>query len=166
MNGKAHATASVAAAIPTGMIVAVILGPDVGLCATAGCLAGVFVTPDLDQLSVSRSEWNIIKRLPCIGWGWLALWDAYARIIPHRSIWSHLPILGTAGRLAYLEALDCAWWLLRGMPDPVPVTAAQMRYAAGVFIGLAVSDTMHWVMDGCPVRLSSRRHLALWPGRA
>jgi len=42
------------------------------------------------------------------------------------------------------------------------VTAAQMRCALGAFIGLAVSDTLHWLMDGCPVQVAKWGRV-LWP---
>jgi len=154
MNGKAHATASIVAALPVGLAVGLALGPDVGLCAAGGCLAGIFVNPDLDQLTIERAEWKIIKWLPVIGWGWLMLWDIYARVCKHRGFLSHFPVVGTLGRLAYLELWDLALWLARGKPDSVMVTPAQMRRALGAFIGLAVSDTLHWVMDGCPVQVA------------
>ena len=162
MNGKSHATASIVAALPTAAVTALLLGPDVGLCAGVGCLLGIPINPDLDQLTIERAEWKIIKWLPVVGWGWLMIWDLYARGISHRHILSHLPILGTVGRLAYLELWDCGWWLARGQPDPIPVTLAQARLALGVFIGLAVSDTLHWLMDGCPVQVA-RWGRVLWP---
>ena len=156
MNGRAHATASIVASVPTGLVVGTIFGPDVGLCALGGCLLGIPVNPDLDQLTIERAEWRIIKWLPVVGWGWLMLWDLYARICKHRGFLSHFPVVGTAGRILYLELWDCAFWRLRGQTEPVVVTAAQMRLALGVFIGLAVSDILHWLMDGCPV------HVARW----
>jgi len=154
MNGKAHATASLAASLPTGLIVGLALGPDVGLCAAGGCLLGIFVNPDLDQLTIERAEWKIIKWLPVAGWGWLMLWDVYARICKHRGFLSHFPIVGTLGRVGYLELWDLALWLARGQPAPVMVTPQQMRWALGAFIGLAVSDCLHWVMDGCPLQVA------------
>ena len=154
MNGKAHATASLAASLPTGLIVGLALGPDVGLCAAGGCLVGIFVNPDLDQLTIERAEWKIIKWLPVIGWAWLMLWDIYARVCKHRGVLSHFPIVGTLGRVGYLELWDLAFWLVSGKSDPVIVTSAQMRCAFGAFIGLAVSDTLHWLMDGCPVQVA------------
>jgi len=154
VNGKAHATASIVAALPAGLVVALALGPDVGLCAAGGCLLGVFVNPDLDQLTIERAEWKIIKWLPVVGWAWLMLWDIYARVCKHRGFLSHFPIVGTVGRVLYLELWDLALWLARDQPAPVMVTAAQMRCALGAFIGLAVSDTLHWLMDGCPVQVA------------
>jgi len=162
VNGKAHATASIAASLPTGLIVGLALGPDVGLCAVGGCLLGIFVNPDLDQLTIERAEWKIIKWLPVIGWAWLMLWDVYARVCKHRGFLSHFPAIGILGRVGYLELWDLAFWLARGQPAPVMVTPAQMRCALGAFIGLAVSDTLHWLMDGCPVQVAKWGR-ALWP---
>jgi len=154
MNGRAHAAASLAASLPTGLIVGLALGPDVGLCAAGGCLLGIFVNPDLDQLTIERAEWRIIKWLPVIGWAWLMLWDIYARVCKHRGVLSHFPIIGTVGRVLYLELWDLAFWLARDQPAPVMVTPQQMRCALGAFIGLAVSDCLHWLMDGCPLQIA------------
>ena len=132
-SGKVHATASIVAALPTAAVTALLLGPDVGLCAGAGCLLGIPINPDLDQLTIERAEWKIIKRLPVIGWGWLALWDLYARGIPHRHALSHLPVIGTAGRLAYLELWDCGW--CEGSPilspSPPPRCDVSWAYSSG-----------------------------------
>jgi len=46
---------------------------------------------------------------PYFRWGWLRfIWVPYQKIMPHRSVFSHGPILGTLIRLAYLWL----WWLL------------------------------------------------------
>ncbi|GAB4341698.1 MAG: hypothetical protein Fur0042_03360 [Cyanophyceae cyanobacterium] len=66
---------------------------DVTLAATlAFVAAGLMFGPDLDIYS------NQVKR-----WGPLQIiWRPYQRMIPHRSVWSHGVLLGTAVRLLYL----------------------------------------------------------------
>jgi uncharacterized metal-binding protein len=66
---------------------------DVTLTATfAFVAAGLMFGPDLDIYS------NQVKR-----WGPLQIiWRPYQRMIPHRSVWSHGFLLGTAVRLLYL----------------------------------------------------------------
>ena len=146
MNGKAHALASVLAAVPTALLSGAALGPEVGLGALMGCVAGVFITPDVDQIDqviIHHGERKLIKWLPGIGYAWLALWDPYARVCPHRHALSHLPVLGTVGRAAYIRL-----WLrifnVQEWPLPPELTG-------GLFIGLFVSDLLHWIMDGGPI---------------
>jgi uncharacterized metal-binding protein len=60
---------------------------------------GLMFGPDLDIHSNQSIRW---------GWfGWL--WQPYRRAIPHRSIFSHGPIIGTVCRLLYV-----AMWLALG----------------------------------------------------
>lgn len=115
----------------------------------AGVLTGVLLSPDLD---VDRGYYGlyIIRVL----WGdaaeriWQAYWQPYAKLMPHRSILSHVPGLSTAVRLAYLAA-----------PAVIILVALQ---AVGVtwlwdvvysphfwrFLrGLVIADTLHVVMD-------------------
>lgn len=154
-NGKQHAAASLLAAIPTGLIAGVIAGdPLLGASATAGCIAGVFVTPDLDQPTISKSESFIVRHIPVVGWQWLALWDLYSRIIPHRHILSHLPILGTAIRRMYIALWSCLIKAIQGMSIALP-NGRVLTVEIGSFIGLTVSDSLHWIMDGCPVYLKN-----------
>ena len=62
---------------------------------------------------------------------WLNSWWLYRDAMPHRSMWSHGPIIGTAGRLIYLAALlsllffllQCATW------GAMHHTFEPMRYA-------------------------------------
>jgi uncharacterized metal-binding protein len=160
--GREHTAASVVAAAPPAVSVPLIAygtGADVGVSLIAGvvtwggCLAGVALSPDLDQETLTKSEWAIVKWLPTLGWAWPALWDTYARLLPHRHALSHLPIVGTAGRLAYLWA----WLVLarRAIVWSVGIRVtlpAPPIYAIALFlVGLLLSDTLHWLMDGCPI---------------
>jgi uncharacterized metal-binding protein len=162
-SGTEHTVTSVAAAAPLAVSVPLIAygtGADVGTAlvagaaTAAGCLAGVALSPDLDQETLTKSEWIIVKWLPTLGWVWPALWDLYARLLPHRHALSHLPVVGTAGRLGYLWA----WWaLIRfALAQTTGVRATLPAVPAGVLAltvaGLLLSDTLHWLMDGCPVR--------------
>jgi uncharacterized metal-binding protein len=54
--------------------------------------SGLMFGPDLDIHSVQSLRWGYFR--------WL--WQPYRRSIPHRSILSHGPIVGTLGRVFYL----------------------------------------------------------------
>jgi len=138
-TGKAHATASVLAAPAMGLTLIFLVTPEIGVGAFLGCLLGVVLTPDLDQITISKSEWWIVRYVPVVGWLWMALWDLYARLIPHRSFWSHAPIVGTAGRLLYLGTIASLRWSVLPMLSIV--------WVQGAILGLAASDTIHCLMD-------------------
>ena len=143
-NGVTHAKVSLFAALPTAIALGAIGGADIGFIAGVGCVAGIPLTPDLDQMAVSKSEWRIVKYLPIIGWQWMALFDVYARLIPLRHQLSHWPVIGTLGRVLYLCLVGGSIWLLLGRPALPHVS---FDHAVAFIAGLGVSDTLHWVWD-------------------
>jgi len=80
---------------------------------------------------------------------WLLFWLPYARAMAHRAYLSHAPVIGTAGRLAYLAIplLVVAWIAGINLAD---IPAWAWRILAGVALGLAISDMAHAVMDALP----------------
>ena len=150
-SGRKHAAASLVAAAPTGLIVGLTCGPVVGLGATVGCLGGIILSPDMDQEGISKTEWAIVKYLGPLGFLFMAWSWPYAKLIKHRSPWSHFPIVGTAGRLAYCALWLSLAWLLLGCPDipAIPLWGRQLSW--GFVAGQIVSGSIHWFMDGCPI---------------
>lgn len=139
-SGKRHARMSLALSVPLAMVVyAKTHNIKLAVSAGVGCgVIGQLVTPDLDQPSLTRSEWLVIKRVPILGWLWVAYWSILYARIPHRHWLSHAPIIGTAGRVTYMAVP----LLILGVS--IPVNA----WTVGGVIGLGVSDLVHWVMDG------------------
>lgn len=133
---------------------------DPGFCALAavvGCLAGVVLSPDLDQPSLTHSEWVVIK-LPLVG-RWLlgpifvAIWLPYAMLFKHRSVWTHAPVVSTLIRLGYsvlviaLAQTLIPWfhgwdWIRETWSTPTE----RWSWAAAVS-GLMLSDLGHWARD-------------------
>ncbi len=157
-SGREHNLASTVVSAPLGLGIGLILYGEgaslavalrAGLSASAGCLAGILLTPDLDMLTMTKSEWLVVRWLPIIGWFWLAIWDLYARLLPHRNALSHLPIIGAAGRLLYLGGFAYGLWHLMRQPA-LPALPPSEMLIFGV-LGLLVSDSFHWLMDGCPL---------------
>ena len=150
-TGKQHARASLFAAIPTGITIGVATGDAcAGIAATTGCLAGILLTPDLDQIGISKSEWALVRRLGPIGFLWMAFWALYARLLPHRHWLSHAPVIGTLGRLAYLAVPSVVLWLVLGCPG-IHLPPWGPNALLGGIAGLIVSDTLHWFFDRCPL---------------
>lgn len=157
-SGREHNLASTVVSAPLGLGIGLILYGEgaplsvatrAGMSASAGCLAGILLTPDLDILTMTKSEWLVVRWLPVIGWLWLAIWDLYARLLPHRNALSHLPILGTTGRMLYLGGFAYGLWLLMRQPALPSLPPSEVLICG--LIGLLVSDSFHWLMDGCPL---------------
>ena len=77
---------------------------DICLALTASYVfAGLMFSGDLDLKSVQYKRW-----------GWLRwIWIPYQKCVPHRSPFSHGPVLGTLTRLLYLSAwILLLFWLL------------------------------------------------------
>ena len=146
MKGKVHATASIALAVPCA-VAATLYTSDLlaGIGAGMGCLAGSVISPDLDQESISHGEWQIVKRTYGMGFLFLMWWYPYALAHKHRGI-SHLPIVGTLGRVIYLLAPFLILALVLGA-DPTTIPEPVRWAAMWAFWGLAVSDGAHFLMD-------------------
>jgi uncharacterized metal-binding protein len=127
-------------------------------------VGGLWLSPDLDIRS------NAVRR-----WGPLAaLWWPYRRCLRHRSLLSHGPLLGTAGRLVYLGALVLLL-ALAAQPLGAPAPSQLLEHAADLWrqhraavlaalAGLEASAWLHLLQDGDPpLRLPGRGGGA--PGR-
>ena len=120
-SGRRHDRTTWLLALPFGLLWA----PGLGLAGvtTAGLaflLGGLLLSPDLDTRSNATRRWGPLR----------PLWWPYRKGVPHRSLLSHSPVLGTAGRLAYLAALLLAGSaLLAPLGAPPPAAGAAGGYA-------------------------------------
>jgi len=134
--------------LPLGIAVGLVLGLQAALITTSSCLAGgLWLSPDLDTHS------NALRR-----WGPLGfLWWPYRLLIPHRSLWSHGPVLGTTARLGVL----LTWCLIITMAVPalspamLLATLQQLmhqhpREVIALLTGLEGSAWIHLILDGDP----------------
>jgi uncharacterized metal-binding protein len=114
----------------------------------AGCLFGLLVHPDRD-LRVTKIDFDLAKYTLGLGLIWAILWWPYSSTIPHHRHWtSHLPIIGTAGRVFYMGLFLLAGNFLV-YPSILPLFYAPHLWL--FVVGLACSDALHWFMDGCPL---------------
>lgn len=102
-----------------------------------GGLWCVIVSPDLDQVDGDNGYYGLyvlsntkrgLEKL------WHLYWQPYARLLKHRSFFSHFPVIGTFGRLIYGGLVYIpllAFW------DGTPyfITA------------IITMDFLHWVLD-------------------
>ena len=110
-----------------------------GFAAGGGSLIGIFLSPDLDIDHRTISERILIEKGRLFGYLFFFYWYPYARLIAHRSAWSHAPLLSTIGRCLY------ALWPLLLFAEYRALLFTE--FWAWVLFGLIVSDTAHWLMD-------------------
>ncbi|HEY9089207.1 MAG TPA: DUF2227 family putative metal-binding protein [Anaerolineaceae bacterium] len=112
---------------------------------SAGVLTGLVLTPDLDVDDGCTST-LIIRRVfgRAAAQLWTIFWLPYSLSIPHRSRLSHLPILSTVIRLAYVLFIPLLIYFLAGLPFRLPPLPVELAWAAA---GLALADILHFVMD-------------------
>jgi uncharacterized metal-binding protein len=95
--------------------------------AAAGCIAAIWINPDLD-LNYGPLPLRVL------------FWP-YRRAIPHRSILSHGPIIGTIGRIAYLYGLALLLCAVVGWPL---VSLGDCPWLCGT---LGFCDILHAIAD-------------------
>ena len=134
--------------LPLGLMVAWPLGLSAGVITAAAFLVGgLWLSPDLDTRSNALHRWGPLG----------GIWWPYRRLIRHRSIWSHGPLIGTTTRLSLL----LAWTLLVSVLIPsispsLVLTNLQntlQQYplqATAMLLGLEASVWLHLIQDGDP----------------
>ena len=134
--------------LPLGLVVAWPLGLSAGVITAAAFLVGgLWLSPDLDTRSNALHRWGPLG----------GIWWPYRRLIRHRSIWSHGPLIGTTTRLSLL----LAWTLLVSVLIPsvspsLVLTNLQNtlqqypQQAATMLLGLEASVWLHLIQDGDP----------------
>ena len=148
-SGRDHDRATCISCVPFGLLLGMLLG---GWCwligAVAFLLGGLWLSPDLDTRS------NALRR-----WGPLAvLWWPYRRLLPHRSIWSHGPLVGTLGRVGLLLAWLCLLLALNpgtswnaGFNVMHRWLQTQPQQVLAMVLGLEGSVWLHLILDGDPL---------------
>ena len=129
-------------------MIGLILGVQAGLIAAASCFAGgLWLSPDLDTRSNALNRWGPLG----------FLWWPYRRLIPHRSLWSHGPLIGTALRLIVLLGWVSLWFCLVANQSPITLLnrlqgwmEANPRQLLALLLGLETSVWIHLILDGDP----------------
>lgn len=110
-----------------------------------GCAAGLWLSPDLDTVSKPFKRWGILR----------VIWVPYLRLVKHRSLISHSPVLSTLIRVAYLGVPAIAVGHWAGVDLVQRLQPWRSELLAALF-GLMVADMGHLCADGIP--LGRRRH--------
>ena len=151
-SGREHDRATCLLALPAGLLVGPWLGwSGAAAAALAFLLGGLWLSPDLDTQSRPTARWGVLT----------GLWWPYRRLLRHRSLLSHSPLLGSAGRLAYLAAAALLLLLLLhplGAPAPAVLWRQGQRLwlehrtpLLGALLGLEASSWLHLIQDGDPL---------------
>tara|TARA_Y100001968_G_scaffold115131_1_gene104514 strand:- start:203 stop:661 length:459 start_codon:yes stop_codon:yes gene_type:complete len=92
-SGREHDKAIKIWTVPLGILISIIFNARIGLCfSIAFLLGGLWLSPDLDTLSIPLKRWGLLQ----------FLWWPYRKFIKHRSWLSHGIFIGTTMRLVYL----------------------------------------------------------------
>lgn len=122
--GRDHDRATLIGCVPAGLLAGFWLGWSLGvLTAAAFAWGGLWLSPDLDTRSRALKRWGPL--------GWI--WRPYRTLIPHRSLFSHGPLIGTGLRLAWMQTVVMvAWFTLSALPGwsyPTPSEALPLVLA-------------------------------------
>lgn len=141
-NGRQHSEANytallILAAVSIAVVLA--LGRMEAFHAFLGAVGAFIAGPDLDVEGITEDEARWYRVSPLLGLAFHLYWLPYS-LLPHRSMWSHLPGLASLLRMAYALAIPAAWWLHVGWP--VPVWALVWAW-----VGWSVIDAVHLSLD-------------------
>ena len=164
--GRDHDRATLIGCVPAGLLAGFWLGWSLGvLTAAAFAWGGLWLSPDLDTRSRALKRWGPL--------GWI--WRPYRMLIPHRSLFSHGPLIGTGLRLGWiLTVVIVAWFGLAALPgwssptpgEALPLVLAWLQKHPGpllaVLLGLETSVWLHLILDGDPLPAEWPRR---WPHR-
>jgi uncharacterized metal-binding protein len=151
-SGRQHDRATWLLALPAALVVWPWFGWRGSAAAGLGfLLGGLLLSPDLDTPSRPTTRWGPLQ----------LLWWPYRRLLRHRSLLSHSPLLGTAGRLMYLACLALlVATLLKplGVPAPAWLWAQSQQLwrqhrslLIAALVGVEASSWLHLLQDGDPM---------------
>jgi uncharacterized metal-binding protein len=156
-KGSVHALATVVAGgvITPGLVWLGHVEVVQALAFAGGCLVGLIINPDLDIRRFTHAE-EVVRVTGGRAGGFLAgvwylVWWPYAHLVPfHRHPISHLPLVGTVGRVLYLGALLGLLYGLLGLLLSLPPLPVQVLTSTNFwwgFGGLALVDSLHTLLD-------------------
>ena len=152
-SGRDHDRATWLLALPFGLLWWPMQGPlGVTAAGLAFLIGGLWLSPDLDTHSNPSRRWGPLK----------ILWWPYRRLLRHRSLISHSPLIGTAGRLSYLGcAVLCVVALLHPLgaaPAPLSLWKQGLNLwqrhqglLIAAVVGVEASSWLHLLQDGDPM---------------
>ncbi len=159
-SGHKHDQAAQTWSVPFGILIWFLIDLKSGFIAgIAFAIGGQWLSPDLDTKSNALKRWGFLK--------WI--WSPYRKLIPHRSLLSHSPFLGTALRLLYLLVIISFIPIILkilGISSPLIIGRKIIEHALerkqlviAALLGLEASTWLHLLQDGDPLPNSLRKTL-------
>lgn len=153
--GKVHTKASVMLA-GAFCLSSIWFGNVDGVFLALGSLVGVVINPDLDVNHGNTDGLKHIKKRlgkPFTA-GWQFMWFMYRKSLKHGSPLSHLPVVGTIGRLVYLFLFlvtpPVIMFSYITNVSSLSVLVQSVTFIIScykVIIGLMCADLIHWALD-------------------
>jgi uncharacterized metal-binding protein len=144
-SGRTHAFVStLAGGIIAGSMVSLDVPSEIVIAVATGCFSGILLSPDHDL----SENGNVTHSLVRNDFGdtlwliWSIMWYPYGRLITHRHFLSHTPVVSTIIRVMYVGLLP---YIVVQLLD-IDITIFDILFAYW-FVGLCVSDTLHWIFD-------------------
>ncbi|WP_320673677.1 metal-binding protein [Prochlorococcus sp. MIT 1341] len=157
-SGKNHDRATKLLSLPFGVAVGITLGLENGLIGGISFLVGgLWLSPDLDTNSNALKRWGFLK----------GIWIPYKKLICHRSLLSHGPVIGTTIRLLYLAIwlyISLAIFRQLGIIKFADINQNlfqnlllhKEKYVAFI-LGLEMSAWLHLIQDGDPTMINLKK---------
>lgn len=109
----------------------------------AGYMLGRWIDPDLDQMGITSAEWRSVRECGFVGVLITMYFMPYAYVIPHRSFFSHAPVVGTVIRVAYMAIP----FVILAIVFKWTPSDHMIIFGISTFVGLAISDLVHITAD-------------------
>jgi len=146
-SGRTHAIITKSLAVGSGVAVFVATADiNTALLVAMGCFIGLYVEPDLDIATRTYSEKQLLKLWKPLGVLWITIWTPYGQTITHRSIWSHMPILGTFLRVLYLMTPILLVAAVFGRSEAILAAVGSAEFQL-MCLGLTIADIGHYIAD-------------------
>ena len=151
-SGQKHDKATIFLSVPFGICIGLFWGINNALIAGISfCIAGLWLSPDLDIDSRSLQRWGRLK----------ILWKPYRKFITHRSFLSHGVFIGTTVRIGYLISMVLILKILFNFMgiDLEYISINRIRNLIekypkqflAILLGAEGSAWLHLILDGDPL---------------
>lgn len=111
-----------------------------------GYLFGAYLDPDSDQINLTGADGRAIRKFGILGIMWVMYWMPYAWVMPHRSFFSHFPVVSTIIRDLYI-LLPVVAVLYYFYFDLYEVGNIVLPYLTCFILGQSMSDGVHYFLD-------------------
>lgn len=154
MNGQAHLIGNLATAAATLAYIASTPAQEPLMPILAGLGLGIIANPDVrDQEAVRNTGEHVVDAIfgKLIGKLWTAYWWPLAKLVPHRSRWSHWVPIGTIVALLYLLVPTLTlYWAYTANPAPLSDYLSSVLRSDAVWwllVAWVIQDAVHLVQD-------------------